>query len=194
MIIATPPHWHALMAIDAVKAGKDIYLQKPMTLYPDETLAVRNAVNRHKRISQIGTQIHASAELPARGRVDPLGQAGAGQRRADVQRDEPGPRRHRPRAAAGPAGGPRLGPVARARARRGRSTRCCSPTATTTARSGTTRGGWTPGMAPHIIDLPIWALDLGVPLDDQLLRRALRDQGRRRRARHAGSALAVSAT
>ncbi|MBL8291420.1 MAG: Gfo/Idh/MocA family oxidoreductase, partial [Bryobacterales bacterium] len=61
VIIAPPPHWHALIAIDAVKAGKDIYLQKPMTLYPDETLAVRNAVNRHKRISQIGTQIHAGA-------------------------------------------------------------------------------------------------------------------------------------
>ena len=28
-------------------------------------------------------------------------------------------------------------------------------------------GGWTPGMAPHIIDLPVWALDLGYPIDDQ---------------------------
>jgi len=61
VIIATPPHWHALMAIQAVEAGKDIYLQKPMTLYPAETLAVRNAVNKHQRISQIGTQIHAGA-------------------------------------------------------------------------------------------------------------------------------------
>ena len=61
VIIATPPHWHALIAIHAAEAGKDIYLQKPMTLYPDETLAVRNAVNQHKRISQIGTQIHASS-------------------------------------------------------------------------------------------------------------------------------------
>jgi predicted dehydrogenase len=61
VIIASPPHWHALMAIHAAEAGKDIYLQKPMTLYPDETLAVRNAINRHKRISQIGTQIHAGS-------------------------------------------------------------------------------------------------------------------------------------
>ena len=61
VIIATPPHWHALMAIQAAEAGKDIYLQKPMTMYPDETLAVRNAVNKHQRISQIGTQIHAGA-------------------------------------------------------------------------------------------------------------------------------------
>ena len=59
MIIATPPHWHCLIAIDACEAGKDIYLQKPMTLHLAESLAVRNAVRKHKRISQVGTQIHA---------------------------------------------------------------------------------------------------------------------------------------
>ena len=59
VIIATPPHWHALIAIEACEAGKDIYLQKPMTLHLAESLAVRNAVKRHNRISQIGTQIHA---------------------------------------------------------------------------------------------------------------------------------------
>ena len=45
---------------EACAAGVDIYLQKPMTLYPDESLAVRNAVRRHRRICQIGTQVHAS--------------------------------------------------------------------------------------------------------------------------------------
>ena len=47
------------MAIDACEAGKDIYLQKPMTLHLAESLAVKAAVKKHKRISQVGTQIHA---------------------------------------------------------------------------------------------------------------------------------------
>ena len=57
VIIATPPHWHCLMAVEACAAGKDIYLQKPMTLHAGESLAVRNAVRRHKRICQLGTQV-----------------------------------------------------------------------------------------------------------------------------------------
>ena len=47
-------------AIAACEAGKDIYLQKPMTLHLAESFAVRNAVNKHQRICQVGTQIHAS--------------------------------------------------------------------------------------------------------------------------------------
>ena len=60
VIIATPPHWHTLQAVAACAAGKDIYLQKPMTLHLAESFAVRNAVNKHQRICQVGTQIHAS--------------------------------------------------------------------------------------------------------------------------------------
>ena len=78
VIIATPPHWHALMAIMAAEAGKDIYLQKPMTLYPAESLAVRNAVNAHGVVCQIGTQIHAGenyrrcVELVRSGQLGPI--------------------------------------------------------------------------------------------------------------------------
>ena len=60
VIIATPPHWHCRMAVDACEAGKDLYLQKPMTLHLAESRAVKNAVKKHNRICQIGTQIHAS--------------------------------------------------------------------------------------------------------------------------------------
>lgn len=60
VIIATPPHWHALHAVAACEARKDIYLQKPMTLHLGESLAVRNAVRKHGVICQVGTQHHAT--------------------------------------------------------------------------------------------------------------------------------------
>ena len=60
VIIATPAHWHAIQAVEAAKAGLDIYLQKPMTMHLGESLAVRNAVKKHNVICQVGTQIHSS--------------------------------------------------------------------------------------------------------------------------------------
>ncbi|MCC6367381.1 MAG: Gfo/Idh/MocA family oxidoreductase [Bryobacterales bacterium] len=162
VIIASTPHWHALMAIDAVKAGKDIYLQKPMTLYPDETLAVRNAVRRHKRICQIGTQIHASAnyrrvvEWIRSGKLGPVsvvrtfnvmnqGRDGIG--RAPKQDPPPGLDWNM---WLGPAPARPFNSLLFAD-----SYNHCS--------FWDYSRGWTPGMAPHIIDLPVWALELGVP-------------------------------
>ncbi len=60
VIIGTPPHWHTIMAIAACEAGKDFYLEKPMTLYPGESIALYNAVKQSGVISQIGTQIHST--------------------------------------------------------------------------------------------------------------------------------------
>src|ERR1051325_4213297 len=54
VIISTPDHWHALIAIDAVEAGKDVYLQKPASLTIAEGRALSNAVHRSGRIFQIG--------------------------------------------------------------------------------------------------------------------------------------------
>jgi predicted dehydrogenase len=53
--ICTPPHWHALMAIAAARAGKDIWCEKPMSRTIGEGLAMRKAVQDEKRIFRINT-------------------------------------------------------------------------------------------------------------------------------------------
>ncbi len=53
--IATPPHWHALIAIAAAQAGKDVLCEKPLTRFIAEGRAVVNAFERYGRILQIGT-------------------------------------------------------------------------------------------------------------------------------------------
>jgi predicted dehydrogenase len=178
VIVATPPHWHALVAIMACEAGKDLYLQKPMTLHLGESLAVKNAVQRHQRICQVGTQIHAGenyrrvVELIRAGNLGPVavartfnvmnqGVKGVG---TDPSTTPPagfdwemwvGPARMRPFNAILVAN----------------SYNHCSWMDYS--------GGWTPGMAPHIIDLPIWALDLGYPTEASAVggRYIVRDDG-----------------
>ncbi len=56
VVIATPDHWHAIIAIDACKAGKDIYLEKPITFTLKEGLAVVKAVREHNVILGVGSQ------------------------------------------------------------------------------------------------------------------------------------------
>jgi predicted dehydrogenase len=58
--IATPPHWHALIALDALAAGKDVYCEKPMCRYPMEGRLMVDYAAKYKRITQVGTQIHAT--------------------------------------------------------------------------------------------------------------------------------------
>jgi predicted dehydrogenase len=62
VIVATPDHWHARMVIDAVEAGKDVYVEKPMAHKIDEGFQVIAAVRRTRRVVQVGTQ-RRSAEL-----------------------------------------------------------------------------------------------------------------------------------
>jgi len=53
--IATPPHWHALMVVEAARAGKDIWCEKPMTRTIGEGIRVIEAVNQHGRMFRINT-------------------------------------------------------------------------------------------------------------------------------------------
>ncbi len=56
--IATPDHWHAPMVLAALSAGKDVYVEKPMTYWRslDEPQSIVKAVARHGRVLQVGTQ------------------------------------------------------------------------------------------------------------------------------------------
>jgi predicted dehydrogenase len=56
VLIATPDHWHAILAIEAAKAGKDIYCEKPISLTVAEGRAVADAMSRYNAVYQSGTQ------------------------------------------------------------------------------------------------------------------------------------------
>ena len=53
--IATPPHWHGLMAIEAARAGKDIWCEKPMTRTIGEGMRVVEEVNKHGRLFRLNS-------------------------------------------------------------------------------------------------------------------------------------------
>jgi predicted dehydrogenase len=59
--IATPNHWHALAAIWAMQAGKDVYVEKPVSHNVSEGRKIVETARKHNRICQTGTQIRSSA-------------------------------------------------------------------------------------------------------------------------------------
>lgn len=76
--ISTPDHWHALLALVAAKAGKDIFLQKPLALTIQQGRVLSDAVRRYGRIFQVGSQqrsdsnFRLACELVRNGRVGKL--------------------------------------------------------------------------------------------------------------------------
>ena len=56
VLIATPDHWHALNMIEAVKAGADVYVQKPISVDIREGQAMLQAARQYGRVVQVGTQ------------------------------------------------------------------------------------------------------------------------------------------
>lgn len=56
VVVSTPDHWHALMTIMACGAGKDVYVEKPMTLFHAEGQWMTRAARKYNRVVQVGTQ------------------------------------------------------------------------------------------------------------------------------------------
>lgn len=165
VIIATPAHWHAIQAVEAAEAGLHIYLQKPMTMHLAESLAVRNAVRKHQVLCQIGTQIHASehyrrmVELVRSGNLGDMGTI----RTFFVMNEAPngiGTGNNTMNIPKGMDWDMWVGPA---------PMQPYNPNLVKDAFYhcfwNDFSGGWTPGMAPHITDLPIWALDLDYPTE-----------------------------
>jgi predicted dehydrogenase len=56
VVVSTPDHWHALQTMLACAAGKDVYVEKPLTLFVHEGRWMIDVARKHKRVVQVGTQ------------------------------------------------------------------------------------------------------------------------------------------
>jgi len=80
VLIGTPDHWHTKMVIDACRAGKDVYCEKPLTLTIDEGKLLTKVVKETGRVVQVGSwqrsdhQFRTAVELVRQGRVGELQQ------------------------------------------------------------------------------------------------------------------------
>lgn len=81
VVIASPDHWHALQAIHACQAGKDVYVEKPMSHTVEEGLRLIEAVDKYKRVVQVGQQQRSSeqfkhaVEMVRQGEIGPVSAA-----------------------------------------------------------------------------------------------------------------------
>lgn len=78
IVVATPDHTHAVAAVAALKSGCHLYCEKPLARTISETRIITDTARKYKRITQIGTQIHAEknyrrvVELIQRGTIGPV--------------------------------------------------------------------------------------------------------------------------
>ncbi len=78
VLIATPDHWHVIQALDAVRNGQDVYVEKPMAYSIHEGRVLSNTVAREKRVLQTGSQqrsdsrFRLACELVRNGRIGRL--------------------------------------------------------------------------------------------------------------------------
>ena len=74
VVVVTPDHWHAIPTVHAFKAGKDVFVEKPLSYSVAEGRAMADASLQYKRVSQMGNHIHN--DLPNYRRVVELVQSG----------------------------------------------------------------------------------------------------------------------
>jgi predicted dehydrogenase len=78
VIVATPDHWHALQTVAACRAGKDVYCEKPLSLFVNEGRAMVDAARKHQRVVQTGSQQRSGAhyaraiDLIRKGEIGPV--------------------------------------------------------------------------------------------------------------------------
>jgi len=97
--IATPDHWHALLAVLACQAGKDVYVEKPASHNMVEGRRMVEAAGKHKRVVQLGTQWRSTPhveEAIAKVRGGGIGKVGMArawihQKRENIGHGQPGP-------------------------------------------------------------------------------------------------------
>jgi predicted dehydrogenase len=103
VLIASPDHWHVPMAVDACDAGKDVYVEKPLTHDLAEGAAIIEAQNRNRKIVQVGMQqrsmphIQKGRELVKGGRIGELYKIHLSWNRGGSKRMERGPQGVDPR-------------------------------------------------------------------------------------------------
>ena len=76
VLIGSPDHWHVPLTIDACAAGKDVYVEKPLTHDLSEGAAVIDAKNKSKRIVQVGTQQRSMPHIQKANEILRSGQLG----------------------------------------------------------------------------------------------------------------------
>jgi predicted dehydrogenase len=162
VIVATPPHWHPLVTIAALQADKDVFVEKPMCRFPAEGRIMAELTKRHKRVTQVGTQVHETENYHKCVdvvRSGALGQITSIQIYCTMNDDSEG--LGNPPDTAPPEGLDWefwLGPAPEAPFNMGRF------------RDGMHRyfkdyvDSWLHELGPHIVDLPVWAMELGDPL------------------------------
>ena len=145
VVINTPDHWHALQMIHACQAGKDVYVEKPLSLCVAEGRAMVEAARKHKRVVQVRHSTAVVGLLQGGGRPHPRRRHRQGHRRPGFHIQNEWPKGIGNAAGRGAAGGLRLGRLAGAGTEAARTTRTARSIAS--AGSTTTRAGSSPTSA-----------------------------------------------